>query len=190
MIANFGAENNEGAVAVLGGGTTTDESSQNEWETSSGEFDFQAPIRHPIVPPWTQLALPLFINLFTTTSVQDPKQGLLTFLPRLYANSTPGSPLHLAVSAATDANAVRKLTDLEALHQARRTHVKALVAVQKAIEDPREATKDTTLCSLFILTLFEVSGGGGGSGGRSRPPKAERGCRNELMISAISVYQW
>lgn len=124
-------------------------------ESSSG---YETPIFQPLLQPWTHLALPLFINLFTTSPGRDSKQGLLTFLPKLYQKSPPDSPLHLAVSAATDANAVRKLTDLEAIFQARRTHVKALVAVQKAIDDPQTATKDTTLCSLFILTLFEVSG--------------------------------
>ncbi|KEF51366.1 uncharacterized protein A1O9_12515 [Exophiala aquamarina CBS 119918] len=157
-------KNNGGALAIPGAdfGFQDDSfsnGSQRAWETSNGDFDFQTPIIQPLLLPWAHLALPLFINLYSTSSVQDPKQGLLTFLPSLYANSNPGSPLHLAVSAATDANAVRKLTDLEAIHQARRTHVKALVAVQKAIEDPQEVTKDTTLCSLFILTLFEYISG-------------------------------
>lgn len=129
--------------------------SQRARESSDESLD--TPIFQPLQQPWTHLALPLFINLFTTSLGRDSKQGLLTFLPRLYRDSTPDSPLQLAVSAAKDANAVRKLTDHEAIFQARRSHVQALVAVQKAIEDPNTATKDTTLCSLFILTLFEVS---------------------------------
>jgi hypothetical protein len=123
----------------------------------SSDESFDMPLFQPLQQPWTHLALPLFINLFTTSLGRDSKQGLLTFLPRLYRTSTADSPLQLAVSAATDANAVRKLTDHEAIFQARRSHIQALVAVQKAIENPKTATHDTTLCSLFILTLFEVS---------------------------------
>jgi hypothetical protein len=154
------AENN-GALALPGFESSTDDDSSStisQWARESSSGYLEPPIFQPLLQPWTQLALPLFINLFTTSPGRDSKQGLLTFLPKLYQKSEPDSPLRLAVSAATDANAVRKLTDLDAILQARRTHVKALVAVQKAIEDPQRATKDTTLCSLFILTLFEVSG--------------------------------
>ncbi|KAK5050784.1 hypothetical protein LTR84_003343 [Exophiala bonariae] len=160
--ANHHTNQNEGALILPIYGPLSDDDSSSSpshrtRESSSETIDM--PFFQPLQQPWTHLALPLFINLFTTSLGRDSKQGLLTFLPRLYRGSTSDSPLQLAVSAATDANAVRKLTDHEAIFQARRSHVQALVAVQKAIENPKTATNDTTLCSLFILTLFEYISG-------------------------------
>lgn len=107
--------------------------------------------------PWEQLAVPLFFNLFTTSAIVANDQSFLHILPQLFGQSDPDSSLHRAVSAAADANAVRKLTDDKATLRARRKHLMALEAVQKAIQDPVDAFKDSTLCSLFVLTLFEVS---------------------------------
>lgn len=153
------AENERALILPTHGYLTDDDlsSTESQWTRESSSDSRDTPIFQTLQQPWTHLALPLFINLFTTSLGRDPKQGFLTFLPRLYHSSTPNSALHLAVSAATGANAIRKLTDPDDILHARRSHVQALAAVQKAIEDPKTATKDTTLCSLFILTLFEVS---------------------------------
>ena len=117
----------------------------------------------PLVPrspsmPWEPLALPLFVNFYTTFAGTGKYQGLMSFVPGLYSQSSPDSCLHLAISAAADANAVRKLTDTRAMYQARAKYLAALNAAQRAIQDPVDALRDSTLCCLFMLTIFEVRG--------------------------------
>ena len=116
-----------------------------------------SPTLQTLSSPWDELAIPLFINLFASSSSSSHGQSILSFLPNLIRQSSPDSALLLAVHAAADANASGKLTDHKAIYQARRKHLLALDAVQRALQDPQSASQDDTLCSLFILTLFEVS---------------------------------
>ncbi|EXJ79062.1 hypothetical protein A1O3_08563 [Capronia epimyces CBS 606.96] len=125
---------------------------------SSPDYQFQFPRLIPPAPStqWESLVLPLFFNLFSSSPGFTKYDGLMSFLPRAYTQSSPGSCLHAAVAAAADANAFRKLTGSRALLQARHKHLIALSAVQRAIQDPVEAVQDSTLCSLYVLTLYEV----------------------------------
>ena len=130
----------------------------NSSSSSSSSSNGSSPI--PFVPrspisPWEELALPLFFNLFTAGDAYK-YQGFMPHLPAVYNRSSSTSCLHLAVSAAVEANAVRKLTGDDAMTQARRKYSLALGAVQRALEDPADAVEDATLFSLMILTLFEV----------------------------------
>lgn len=111
--------------------------------------------------PWETLALPFFIHLFSAASTSLRSEGLLSCIPDLYRQSDPYSPLHLAVSAAADANAAGKLTDQTAIIQARHKHLRALDTIQIALQDHNQALQDTTLCSMFVLTIFEVGSSSG-----------------------------
>lgn len=122
---------------------------------SSASSDSLVP-RSPSTP-WESLALPLFFNLFTAPNLTSlDSQGLMMFIPMLYSQAAPESCLHLALSAASDANAADKLTDKTVMVRARHKHVAALAALQRAIRDPISARDDATLCALLVLTLFEV----------------------------------
>jgi hypothetical protein len=137
------------------GGAGGSSSSSSDISTSPNEM-LSVP-RSP-TSPWKPLALPLFFNLFTAGEGMYQYQGFMPYLPTLYNQSGPTSCLHLSISAAAEANAVRKLTGDDALMAARRKYAFALAAVQRALEDPVEGVQDATLTSLFILTLFEVGG--------------------------------
>lgn len=116
-----------------------------------------SPSLQTLASPWDELSIPLFLNLFASSSSTSQGQSILSFLPKLVQHSSSDSALLLAVHAAADANAAGKLTDQKAIYQARRKHLLALDAVQRALQDPESALQDATLCSLFVLTLFEVS---------------------------------
>ena len=115
------------------------------------------PLPRSIDIPWELQALPLYFSLYDISSGSRGDYSNIGYMQRLFCSSSPCSALHLATSAAADANALYKLTDSRAIIHARQTYVQALTAVQQALNDPVLALEDSTLCALQALTLFEVS---------------------------------
>lgn len=83
--------------------------------------------------------------------------GFLEYLPTLYQRSAPGSCLSVTVYAVayacvTELNECEWMQDVVAL-----LYDKAISLVEKALSDEKEAGKDSTLVSLFLLSVLEVS---------------------------------
>lgn len=105
-------------------------------------------------PSLEDLAVPLFFDSFTTS--ESPHSGMMTFLPQMYAHSDQDSCLRLAIDANAHATATRQLRVFDNMPLARTKHVAALTAVRNALSQDTSAAQDSTLCCLYLLTLFEV----------------------------------
>lgn len=99
------------------------------------------------------------INLFLSTHVfheSKTPRGYFEYLPPLYGKSSSTEPLSLsldAVALAAFANTVRSLSIMK---HARMKLVLALRAVNGALGSGEEATKDSTLAAIMLLSTFET----------------------------------
>lgn len=90
-----------------------------------------------------------------TLSIEDPAHFVHSRLPSLYTKSDPGSALRLATEATSYAASARIMCNGALL--ARKQYVRAIRAIQKAIQDPAKAADVTILYAVLLLGGFEVS---------------------------------
>lgn len=77
-------------------------------------------------------------------------------MPQMYARSAEGSCLRLAVDATAHANASHQLGVSDNMPLARTKYLAAIKAVQNALSNDK-AIDDSTIFSLYVLNIFEVS---------------------------------
>jgi hypothetical protein len=96
-----------------------------------------------------------FENFAPTSKSKDTSRGFLDLLAPMYEKTSTNSPL----SMATEALAVRTAANFPGgkhlLHHAESLYGRALKAVQRAIQEPSQATKDETLLSILLFSIYE-----------------------------------
>lgn len=89
-----------------------------------------------------------------TLSVEDPVHFIHTRLPSLYTKSDPDSALRLATAAISYAASAKIMHNGALL--ARKGYIRAIRAIQKAIQDPKKAADVAVLYAVLLLGGFEV----------------------------------
>ena len=98
-----------------------------------------------------------FSNFVVITRHPDTNRGYMDALMPLYNTARPDSLLYLAVITVSLAIFGGSRRHQRVTVLAQNSFGKALVATQKAIQDPIESVKDETLMAVLLLSLFEVS---------------------------------
>jgi hypothetical protein len=113
----------------------------------------------PQPPPesWHQHTLPLFFNSLMPRLQRNMVFGLLGFLPDMVAASRPDSPVGLAVQAISCAFSTTRTSDPEARTRRAITYGKALTSTNAALRDQSLQTRDDTVTSVWLLSLYEVN---------------------------------
>ncbi|TKA79206.1 hypothetical protein B0A49_03191 [Cryomyces minteri] len=115
----------------------------------------------PILPTLTlsvdsQAIAFFFKNFVLPPRSSDAVRGFLEELPELYNNSSPSSPLHLAVSAVSLSTLGNSPGRRDLLQKAGATYGRALREVNRAIQNPATATSNATLASVLLFSLYET----------------------------------
>lgn len=118
--------------------------------------------RHPTPPPSSLLFLQcqdIAICYFYTTTLsnlseKDPARQLQMYLPSLYTKSRIGSALRLATESISHVLLPNLVPDSKIT--ARKRYNAALIAIQRAIQDPIQAKADETLYAVLLLCGYEV----------------------------------
>ncbi|KAK5193215.1 hypothetical protein LTR99_006765 [Exophiala xenobiotica] len=82
--------------------------------------------------------------------------GLLGFLPDMVAASRPDSPVGLAVQAISCAFSTTRTSDPQARTRRAITYGKALTSTNAALRDQSLQTRDDTVTSVWLLSLYEL----------------------------------
>lgn len=90
---------------------------------------------------------------------ENPQKGVLDYLPDLYAQACPGSPLPAAVNAVCLVNFYRRAGPSlnKALLLAGKAYGEALEGVKLATKNPTQAASDSVVMAVHLLGIYEVS---------------------------------
>jgi hypothetical protein len=101
----------------------------------------------------------LVLNLFSTDTDGGKSYGLLESLPELVGSATEESCLNLAIRALAKAYASNQRDNLRSNvnNHAVEAYGKALKATNLALKDPILRLQDSTLVSVWLLSVHEVS---------------------------------
>lgn len=118
--------------------------------------------QHLIPPPSSLLSLQsqdIAVCYFYTTTLsnlseKDPARQLQMYLPSLYAKSRMGSALRLATESISHVLLPNLVPDSKII--ASKRYDAALIAIQRAIQDPIQAKTDETLYAVLLLCGYEV----------------------------------
>ncbi|KAK7212193.1 hypothetical protein V2G26_019371 [Clonostachys chloroleuca] len=118
--------------------------------------------QHPTPPPSSLLFLQcqdIAICYFYTTTLsnlseKDPARQLQMYLPSLYTKSRIGSALRLATESISHVLLPNLVPDSKIT--ARKRYNAALIAIQRAIQDPIQAKADETLYAVLLLCGYET----------------------------------
>ncbi len=108
-------------------------------------------------PPAESWHLPLFFNTLMPRLQRNMAFGLLGFLPDMVAAARPDSPVGLAVQAISCAFHTTRTSDPEARTRRSITYGKALTSTNAALRDQSLQTRDDTVTSVWLLSLYEVN---------------------------------
>ncbi|KAH6874444.1 hypothetical protein B0T10DRAFT_586429 [Thelonectria olida] len=146
--------------------TTRTRNRFHHWNTRTRGSDStsasNAPLSLALITPAYRLApsaedaaiCHFYQTIIDTLSDEDPAYYLHTQLPSLYARSDLGSALRLATEAISYAVSVKLVREATLLSRIR--YVRAIQAIGKAIQDPREARNDETLYAILLLCGYET----------------------------------
>jgi hypothetical protein len=114
-------------------------------------------ISKPFSPPIDQRALCFFLSNFVLLPNSRVVKGHLGFLVPLVQQSSKNSTLILTLNAVALA-ALANQPNARALQPAADSHyVTALNRINKDLQDAKKAQQDSTLASVFLLSIYEVS---------------------------------
>jgi hypothetical protein len=106
--------------------------------------------------PFRTLLLGNFFYHYTLPPTEFDPQGFMPFMPHLYAMAADNSCLKLAVEATALANAACQWRLHDQLARARFYYGQALAGLNAALRNAETAIVDATLCTLMVLTIYEV----------------------------------
>ena len=106
------------------------------------------------VTHWREGAVTRFFTDYVLGSDAVPNTTI--FLPGLYSSSEAGACLKDAIHAAAFMNQANQLGLEWIAIEANVAYGHALASLMRALQDPVEALKDTTLAAPFVLGLYEV----------------------------------
>lgn len=106
--------------------------------------------------PFRSLLLENLFYHYTLPPTEFEPQGFMPFWSHLYAEAADNSCLKLAVEATALANAAHQWRLHDQLTRARFYYGQALAALNVALRDAEKAIGDATLCTLMVLTIYEV----------------------------------
>jgi len=115
------------------------------------------PLATPLQDAWQNHAIPLLLTQFSAPFGGSRFFGLLDFLPDLYRYAGEDSCLTLATDAFAQAYLSNQTISPPNFKDRAHVYGKALRSTNQALEDPFEATKDTTVIAIFLLGVREVS---------------------------------
>jgi hypothetical protein len=100
----------------------------------------------------------LVLNLFSIETDSGRLYGPLELLPTLIDQASEDSCLKLAIKAFAGAYASNQRGDSSIDHKAALAYGRALKSTNKALQDPQQQTQDSTLLTVWLLSVYEVSG--------------------------------
>ncbi|KXT02306.1 hypothetical protein AC578_194 [Pseudocercospora eumusae] len=107
-------------------------------------------------PPIEKQATAFFFNNFVLPPRNtETTRGFLELAVPLFNASKEGSPLHLATEAVSVSIIANWPGRRHLQQKAARLYGQALAATQKALQDPNNATSDTTLLAILLFSLYE-----------------------------------
>jgi hypothetical protein len=124
---------------------------------SSAHESMSMTIPKQFVPPIDQRAMCFFLSNFVLLPNTKVAKGHLGFLVPLVKESCKNSTLKLTLNAVALA-ALANQPNARTLQPAADSHyVTALNQINKDLQDSKKAQQDSTLASVFLLSLYEVS---------------------------------
>ncbi|EME81382.1 uncharacterized protein MYCFIDRAFT_155566 [Pseudocercospora fijiensis CIRAD86] len=96
-----------------------------------------------------------FNNFVLPPRNKETTRGFLELAVPLFNASKEGSPLHLATEAVSVSIIANWPGRRHLQQKSARLYGQALAATQKALQDPAEATSDTTLLAILMFSLYE-----------------------------------
>lgn len=108
-----------------------------------------------------RLAYERFVYDFTSLEsphlpVEEPSDALWAFIPPLYEQASPDSCLSTIIHAVAYMNFAHRCNSPKAEALAEEYLGKGLRMISKMIADKKRAASNDTLCSAFLLGVFEV----------------------------------
>ena len=118
-----------------------------DWDPSAS-LTFNPSIEH-------QATSFFFENFAPKSKSKETSRGFLDLLAPMYEKTPTNSPLSMATEALAVRTAANFPEDKNLLHHAESLYGRALKAVQRAIQEPSQATSDETLLSILLFSIFE-----------------------------------
>ncbi|KUI74432.1 hypothetical protein VM1G_10043 [Cytospora mali] len=155
--ANSNRGNGTWEVSLLSPGSSTSSVRPSSKNHSGPEVAF--PVAAPAMPLHQRASHFFAWNFIMVPSQRGRRIGYLEYLlPLLNADSRPDSPFQLAYSACALAAMSNRLKadSMDVMGLSFMQHSRALLAVNKALQDPVESKTDGTIATVLLLSLFET----------------------------------
>lgn len=118
-----------------------------------------AVISHSLSQPVTELAANFFFSKYYACDGPPPPDGFPHWLAQSYCHLAPSHALRAVIEATGMAGISNVHNAPELASRSKQQYGRALESLQRALSDPVEAMADTTLVTVSLFGLFEVTSG-------------------------------